>query len=100
MKRREIFRKKISEGMGLEARDFFRKNFFGIRKYKILRDLSCASRRLGLGGAPLYYPKNGKFAANKALQTCETGETVQMYARKEQTPKTALKPHEMNVGTV
>lgn len=36
--------------MGLEARDFFRKKIFGNKKYKILRDLSCASRRLGLGG--------------------------------------------------
>ena len=31
---------------------FFRKKIFGIRKYKIVSDLSCASRRLGLGGVP------------------------------------------------
>lgn len=42
--------------MGLEARDFSEKIFFGIRKYKILCGLSCASRRLGLGGVPYYTP--------------------------------------------
>ena len=52
--------------MRLEARDFSEKNFF--RNFKILCGLSCASRRLGLGGgAPLCSPKNGKFAANKAI---------------------------------
>ena len=82
MKRREIFRKKISKGMGKEARGIFGKNFFG--NFKILRDLSCASRRLGLGGgSPLYSPKLGKFATNKAIQTAQTVQTVQMYARKE-----------------
>ena len=64
--------------MGSEARDFSEKIFFG--NFKILRDLSCASRRLGLGGAPLYSPKTGKFAANKAIQAHETVQTVQMYA--------------------
>ena len=53
---REFSRKKISEGMGLEARDFSEKIFFGFRKYKILRDLSCASRRLGLGGGSPILP--------------------------------------------
>ena len=58
---RGFSRKKISEGMGSEARDFSEKIFFGFRKYKILRDLSCASRRLGLGGAPPYIaPKTAK----------------------------------------
>lgn len=53
--------------MGLEARDFSEKIFFGIRKYKILCDLSCAARRLGLGGSPTPTPQNGKFATNKAI---------------------------------
>ena len=53
--------KKISEGMGSEARDFSEKIFFGFRKYKILRDLSCASRRLPLGGTPPPTPLKRKF---------------------------------------
>lgn len=67
--------------MGLEARDFSEKIFFG--NFKILRDLSCASHRLPLGGGPTPTPQNGKFAANKAIQTAKTVQTVQMYARKE-----------------
>lgn len=54
-----IFRKKNSNGMGLEARDFSEKFFFG--NFKILRDLSCASHRLPLGGGtPPYTPKTKK----------------------------------------
>ena len=64
--------------MGLEARDFSEKIFFG--NFKILCDLSCASRRLPLGGSPTPTPKNGKFAANKAIQARQTVQTVQMYA--------------------
>ena len=54
--RRDFPRKKIWEDIGLEARDFSEKIFFGIRKYKIVSDLSCASRRLPLGGSPTPYP--------------------------------------------
>ena len=59
------FQKKNSEGMGLEARDFSEKFFFG--NFKILCDLSCASRRLGLGGSPTPTPTNGKIGQNKAI---------------------------------
>lgn len=38
--------------MGLEARDFFGKIFFGIRKYKILRGLNRGGCRLLLGDPP------------------------------------------------
>lgn len=51
--------------MELEARGIFGKNFFG--NFKILCGLSCASRRLGLGGGPLYSPKNGKIGQNRAI---------------------------------
>ena len=40
--------------MGKETRGIFGKNFFG--NFKILCDLSCASRRLGLGGSPTPTP--------------------------------------------
>ena len=76
---REFSRKKISEGMGKEARDFSEKIFFG--NFKILRDLSCASRRLPLGGTPPPPPQKRKFATNKAIQTAQTVQTVQIYAR-------------------
>ena len=84
MKREERgnFPEKNFRRHGIGGQRFFRKNFFGIRKYEILCDLSCASRRLGLGGAPLPTCKNGKFAANKAIQAHEIGQTVQMYTPK------------------
>ena len=51
-------KKKGNFGMKREGieKGFSQKKNFGNKKYKILCDLSCASRRLGLGVVPLPYP--------------------------------------------
>lgn len=70
--------KKISKGMGKEARDFSEKIFF--RNFKILRDLSCASRPTPQGPPPP--PYNGVFAMFEAIWRPGTVQKVQMYTAK------------------
>ena len=78
MEERGDFPEKKFKRHGIGGKRFFRKNFF--RNFKILCDLSCASRRLGLGVVPPHPTQNGKFAANKAIQTAQTAQTVEVYA--------------------
>ena len=97
---RGFSRKKISKGMRLEARDFSEKNFF--RNFKILCGLSCASRRLGLGGGGLPYaplktanlPQIRLYKRTKRCKRCK----CMIHAIKPL--KQPYKPYTMNLGTV